>query len=248
MDIINGDRIKGFNKPFHKLSVLNLNDIPRGNASQIRLWIRNIEASVIADTPKNNPFIFTILPFLWECTHNMEPEDDPVLGIPGNLEELGEMITDEKFTGNILGEILYNPEAIASRKLTVKVEEGEESESCDNLKAEFVKFFTGGRSTSRIAVFFKEEASQVRDVLRLAIRTIMTFGPSSLRKQFTRGVIKNWSQYKNSLLELKGCKTEQPSIVDARAIIRDAGRMNTVTVESRIIALRERMHPFFKKI
>ena len=75
----------------------------------------------------------------------------------------------------------------------------------------------------------------------------MTFGPSSLRKQFNCGVIKNLTQYKNSLLELKGCRTEQPSIVDARAIIRDAGRMNTVTVESRVIALRERLHPFFKK-
>ena len=94
MDIINSDRIKGSNKPFHRLSVLNLNDIPRGNASQIRFWIRNIEASVIADTPKGNPFIFTLLPFLWECSHNMEPEDDPVLGIPGNLEQLGNMITE----------------------------------------------------------------------------------------------------------------------------------------------------------
>ena len=99
MDIVSGDRIKRFNKPYHRLSVLNLNDIPRGNASEIRMWIRNVEASVIADTPKGNTFIFTLIPFLWKCSHNSEPEDDPVLGIPGTIEQLGEMILDEKFTG-----------------------------------------------------------------------------------------------------------------------------------------------------
>ena len=87
MEETNGDRIKGFNKPYHRLTVLDLNAIPRGNASKIRSWIRNIEASVIADTKKDNPFIFTIIPFRWECSHNDEPEDDPTLGIPGNMEE-----------------------------------------------------------------------------------------------------------------------------------------------------------------
>ena len=60
MEPNNVDKINGGNKPYHKLSKLNLNAIPRGNAAQIRLWLRNIEASVIADTPKSNKFIFTI--------------------------------------------------------------------------------------------------------------------------------------------------------------------------------------------
>ena len=53
MEPNNADKINSGNKPYHELTRLDLNAIPRGNASQIRLWIRNIEASVIANTPKS---------------------------------------------------------------------------------------------------------------------------------------------------------------------------------------------------
>ena len=164
------------------------------------------------------------------------------------MEELGQMIDNGKFQHTEFEKIVYDGNAAASGKLTVKIEEGEtDDQTCDTIKANFVKYFSGGRSTSTLAKFFSNEVSQIRDVLRLALRTIMTFGPSSLRNQLNRGLIKDWSHYKTSLLEWKGCKTEQPSIIDARAIVRDAGRMNTTTVESRIIALRERLYPFYKK-
>ena len=241
MELNNADKINGGNKSYHRLSKLDLNAIPRGNASQIRLWIRNIENSVISDTPKGNKFIFTILPFGWECRHSEEPEDDITLGIPSSMEELGSMIKEGRFFGTIMEKVVYHETESAANKLSGVVKNeanGTESDTCEGLKAEFVKFFTGGRSTSTLAVFFKIEATQVRDVLRLAIRTIMSFGASSLRPQLHRGLIRNWNQYKSSLLEWKGCKTEQPSIIDARAIVRDAGRLNSCTVE----------YPFLQKI
>ena len=157
MEPNNVDRINGGNKPYHKLSRLDLNAIPRGNESQIRLWLRNIEASVIADTPKSNNFILTILPFGWGCSHSEEPEDDLTLGIPGSMDELGSMITEGRFFGTCMERVIFHSDESATNKLSGYVKDevnGIEGDTCDSLKAEFVKFYTGGRSTSTLAAFF----------------------------------------------------------------------------------------------
>ena len=158
MEPNNVDRINGGNKPYHKLTRLDLNAIPRGNASQIRLWIGNIEASVIANTPKSNNFILTIMPFGWECSHNEEPEDDINLGIPGSKDELGKMITNGRFIGDSMERVEYHKYEAAPNKLSglIKDEANDiEGDTCDALKLQFVKYFSGGRSQSTLANFFK---------------------------------------------------------------------------------------------
>jgi hypothetical protein len=121
------------------------------------------------------------------------------------------MIKEGRFIGTSMERVNYHENETAANKLSgiIKNETNDiKGDSREGLKNEFVRYFTGGRSTSTLASFFKTEPTQVRDVLRLALRTIMTFVASSLRPQLHRGLIRSEAFFENFSIKIEFDTTE----------------------------------------
>ena len=220
---------------------LDVNKIAPGNIEGIRHWIRVTENAIKSEIPKSNNYDFRTLPFHWkiDCGTYMLPEDDVTMGIPVDLVQFDKFQKDGRYIGTAIENLQIND----ASKLTSVADSTITETVC---KTEYMAYFGGDRFTGTWANFTKNEnITSIRDALLAGIRIVLTYGPASLKNQLRRTAVKNWTHFKSLLFELRQCKQKCPSLVDARSIIRDLPRMNHLTIESRIIALRERMLPFF---